>query len=60
MTIKEIRELTGLTQDKFSEKYGIPKVNIAKWESGMASPTQYLCNLLEFKVRYDYNLLEQK
>ena len=53
MTVKEIRQLTNLSQSKFCEKYGIPLVTLRKWEQGHRSPPDYLVELLEFKVRED-------
>lgn len=54
MTIKEIRELTGMTQKEFAEKYNIPKRNIENWETSKRDYTEYLAELLEFRVRSDY------
>ena len=56
MTIKEIRQLTSLSQPKFCEKYGIPLVTLRKWEQGHRSPPDYLVELLEFKVREDLKM----
>lgn len=53
MTIKGIRELTGLSQVKFCEKYHIPLNTFARWEQGKREPPNYLVELLEFKVRED-------
>lgn len=53
MKIKEIRQLTGLSQAKFSEAYEIPLATIRDWEHGRRSCPQYVLDLLEFKVRYD-------
>lgn len=55
MTIKEIRELTGLTQKDFSDKYHIPKRSIENWETGSRSCPIYVLELLEFRVRSEYN-----
>lgn len=33
LTIKEIREITGLSVPKFAEKYNIPKRTIQNWEA---------------------------
>lgn len=56
MEIKEIRALTGLSQRKFSEKYGISTRTLQGWElegsNGRNCP-EYVKDLLEFKVRYD-------
>lgn len=60
MKVKDIRDLTGLSQIKFCEKYKIPRRTLEDWESGKSKPTEYLIELLEFKVRYDYGLHEKK
>lgn len=54
MTIKEIRSLTGLTQEKFSEKYHIPKRTIGNWETGVNVPPEYVVELLEYRVKSEY------
>lgn len=53
MTIKEIRQLTNLSQQKFCEKYNIPLPTLRKWEQGNREPPGYVLELLEFKVRED-------
>lgn len=53
MTIKEIRQLTNLSQPKFCEKYGIPLQTLRKWEQGRRSLPDYVVELLEFKVKSD-------
>lgn len=54
MTIKEIREYTGMTQIEFSEYYGIPKSTIEKWEAGFRNPPAYLVTLLERAAKEDF------
>lgn len=54
MTVKEIRSLTGLSQARFAEKYGIPKRTLEKWEQGENNPPTYLVKLLERAVKEDY------
>lgn len=51
MTVKELREITGLTQAQFSEKYGIPKRSIENWEGGQRVPPPYIINLLQIVIR---------
>lgn len=53
MGIKRIRHLTGLSQEKFGRKYGIPKRTIQNWELDLNEPAPYLIELLEFKVKSD-------
>lgn len=52
-TIKEIREYSGLSQAKFSEKYGIPKRSLENWESGIRKCPGYVASLLERAVKAD-------
>lgn len=53
MTIREIRALTGLSQAKFGERYGIPLRTIQDWEAGVRTPPTYVVALLERVVRED-------
>ena len=53
MTIKEIRAMTGLSQARFAEKYGIPKRTIESWEAGDRNPPPYVIKLLDRVIRYE-------
>ena len=53
MTIKELRSITGLSQQAFSDKYNIPKRSIENWESGKRTPPEYVIKLLERVVKED-------
>lgn len=53
MSIREIRALTGLSQAKFGERYGIPLRTIQDWEAGVRTPPTYVVALLERVVRED-------
>ncbi|MBR1508433.1 MAG: helix-turn-helix domain-containing protein [Eubacterium sp.] len=58
MTIREIRKLSGLSQNKFADYYEIPRRTLQNWES--LSPTshhscpEYLLKLLERAVKEDF------
>ena len=54
MTVKEIRTLTGLSQKKFAELYGIPWRTVQNWEQH--DPPVYLLRMLERIVREDFDL----
>lgn len=54
MNTKPIRELTGLSQQKFGDKYGIPKRTIQNWEYEINECPEYLYRLLERVVREDF------
>lgn len=46
MSIREVRNKTGLTQVKFAEKFGIPLRTIQKWEIGQAEPRPYMIAMM--------------
>lgn len=46
MDVKEIRKKTGLTQERFSKKYGIPLGTLHHWEAGDRKPPEYVPGLL--------------
>lgn len=54
VTIREIREKTGLSQAKFGERYGIPTRTIENWETGSRVPPQYVVELLRRVVEMDF------
>ena len=47
MTIKELRDLTGLSQYKFALKYHIHVQTLQGWEQGRRQPPDYALHLLE-------------
>lgn len=44
--IRELRDITGMTQKEFSNMYGIPLSTLRKWEQGDSSPAPYVLNLI--------------
>ena len=60
MNIKEIRAMTGLSQTKFAEKYGIPRITIIAWEQGRRNPPPYVPALLERVVKMDVEQLKDE
>jgi DNA-binding transcriptional regulator YiaG len=53
MTIKEIRQISGLNVRQFTEKYRIPYTTYHDWEKGNSNPPQYLVDLLQRVVMED-------
>ena len=50
-TIKELREMTGLTQEEFGKQmFGIPRRTVQSWEIGDRKPTEYVRGLIQYKV----------
>ena len=45
--MKEFRMLTGLSQRKFAEYFGISIRTIQEWEQGRRNPPEYLLGLLK-------------
>ncbi len=50
MTIRELRTLSGMTQQAFADYFGIPKRSIENWEGGQRSCPDYLLTLMEYKL----------
>lgn len=50
MTIRDLRTLSGMTQQAFADYFGIPKRSIENWEGGQRSCPDYLLALLEYKL----------
>ena len=38
MSVREIRAVLGLSQQKFADYFGIPVANIQHWEQGISTP----------------------
>lgn len=54
MTIKEIREITGLNQTEFAKKYDIPLRTYQHWENGDRKPPQYVLTMLQRLAEIDH------
>lgn len=51
MTIKELREASGMTQKAFAEYFRIPKRTVENWEGGQRECPAYLLELMEYKLK---------
>ena len=51
MTIKEMREVTGLSQSKFANAIGVPVRTLQYWEQDKRTPPPYVVALIEYKLR---------
>ena len=59
LTVKELRELTGLSQSKFCKKYHITLGTLQRWEQGITkTPEHYLWALNEL-IKYEGYLYEK-
>lgn len=50
---RELRQLTGLSAQKFGDKYGIPLRTVQGWEMETSKPPEYVFSLLDRAVRED-------
>lgn len=57
-TVRALRAKSGLTQQGFSDEYGIPKRTIGNWEAGINEPPEYVIALLKRCVEHDYGKVE--
>lgn len=51
MTFKELRKLSGMTQQAYADYFGIPKRTVENWDAEKNTPPQYVINLMEYKLR---------
>ncbi len=51
--IKELRNATKMSQNKFAAYLGIPVANIQHWEQGVTTPPNYLVALISRVMKYD-------
>ena len=50
MTIRELRDLSGMTQHEFADYLEIPFRSIQNWEGGQRSAPEYVIKLAEYKL----------
>lgn len=53
MKIKELRQLTGLSQTQFAKKFHIPANTVRGWEQEKRSPPEYVPEMIEEIIRIE-------
>lgn len=53
MTFKELRAVSGMTQQAFANYFDIPKRTIENWDSERRKCPEYLLKLMEYKLGHD-------
>ena len=53
MTIKEMRQRTGLSQAQFAKKFKIPVRTLQNWEIGKAQPAPYIPDMIETILTFE-------
>ena len=56
MTVREIRELLGVSRAEFSRRYNIPIRTLENWESGTREAPEWTMEILERVVRGDVHM----
>lgn len=51
MTLKELREASGMSRPRFAEYFGIPYRTIQDWELGNRNCPVYLLELIKYKLK---------
>ena len=51
MTIKELRQQTGLSQSAFAKYFEIPLRTVQDWEQDKRKPPEYLVKLMAEKLK---------
>ena len=49
-SVKELRKMAGMTQKAFAEYFGIPKRTIEEWEGDRRQCSDYLLELMYYKM----------
>ena len=50
-----MRKKTGLSQSKFSAKFGIPVRTLQQWEQGISAPPEYLVRMMAYIMQLEEN-----
>lgn len=53
MTIREMRILTGLSQQKFGDSLGVPLRTVQSWEAGERKCPDYVIKLIEYYLKHE-------
>ena len=53
MNFKELRQQSGMTQQRFADYFGIPKRTIENWEAGVNKCPAYLLELMKYKLIHE-------
>lgn len=51
MSIKELRQQAGMSQQSFGDYFNIPVRTIQNWEAGVNQCAGYLIALMEYKLK---------
>ncbi len=58
MTIRELRETTGLSQSNFAKKFGINLRTLQHWDEGTRTPSKHIIVMITTILNYEKILKE--
>lgn len=58
--MKELREMTKMTQKEFGDYLNIPLRTIQNWETGHRTPPEYVVELIEYKLKKENENMKNK
>ena len=50
---RELRQLSGMTQEKFSQYFGVSKRSVEDWDRGVTKCPDYLLDLMRYKLEHE-------
>lgn len=53
MTVKNLRELSGMSRPQFAEYFNIPYRTVQNWEIGLRECPAYLIELMQYKLEHE-------
>ena len=53
ISIRDLRESTGMSRKEFSEHTGIPVRTLEDWEAGRRTPPEYIPRLIAYQLKYE-------
>ena len=53
MTLTELRTLSGMSRKQFCDYFQIPYRTVQDWESNVRKCSDYLIDLMEYKLRHE-------
>ena len=59
-TPKELRQMTGLSQQKFANFTHIPVATIQQWEQNINTPTEYTLRFLNYYVLHEIKNIKKE
>ena len=60
MTVRELRESIGFSQNQLARYFNIPRPTFLKWDQGKQSPPQYIIEMMIKILKYEGIINEEE